>query len=116
MVDLLTHRTWFNIRLTALAHGLSFNTRQSRQQGCASVRQRLLDDGHLRRAYRQLTAEEREPLLALQMAHGRLPQHVFVAQFGAIRPYKPWRHDIERFPWKRPISAADPRGMRSSNA
>jgi len=82
MVDLLVQRTWFNLRLTALAHGLPFNTRQSRQQGFACVRHALMDEGRLRRAYRRLSESEREPLLALQMTQGRLPQHAFIAQFG----------------------------------
>jgi len=107
MVELLAHRTWYNVRLAALAHGFRFDTKQSKQQGCDSVRHRLLEEGHLRQAYRRLSADEREPLLALQMVDGVLPLHHFTARFGQIRPYKPWQEHGLRYSWKRPISAAE---------
>ena len=107
MVALLAYRTWRTIRLASLAHGLKFDTRQTKQQGFERLRTVLLDDGRLRRAYQQLTEAEREPLIALQMAGGSMPRYQFEAQFGAIRRYRPWRDDAPRHPWRRPVSAAE---------
>ena len=107
MVALLAYRTWRTIRLASLAHGLKFDTTQTKQQGFERLRSVLLDDGRLRRAYQQLTEAEREPLIALQMAGGSMPRYQFEAQFGAIRRYRPWREDAPRHPWRRPVSAAE---------
>lgn len=62
MVAILTSRTWYNIRLTALTHGLHFNTKQSRDGGYETVRHALLEEGALQRAYRRLSATERAGL------------------------------------------------------
>ena len=107
MVALLAYRTWRTIRLASLAHGLKFDTTQTKQQGYERLRSALIDGGQLRRAYQRLTDAEREPLIALQMAGGSLRQHEFEAQFGAIRRYRPWRADAPRHPWRRPVSVAE---------
>lgn len=112
----LHHRTWRELRLVSLAHGIRFDTRQSRQQGYEQVRQRLIADGYLRKAFRHLTPDEREPLLALQANGGVLPRHELTAIYGPIRPYKPWQavrlttyqeREAARFPWKRPVSVVE---------
>lgn len=110
MTILLANRTWYTIRLAALAHGLRFNTRQTREQGHDFLRRALIEGGGLAKAYHSLAQHEREPLLALQAAAGYLPLHEFTARFGGIRPYKPWRNGTslsDRQPWKRPISPAE---------
>lgn len=36
-----------------------------------------------------------------------MPAHRFVAQFGPLSPYRPWRKDSARTPWRHPASAAE---------
>lgn len=106
-MQLLTQRTWRDIRLTALAHGMRFDTNQTKQEGRRTVHNALLKEGGLRRAYRRLSAKEREALAMLQLHHAVLPLSRFVAHFGPIRPHKPWRDPDSRFFWKRPASTAE---------
>lgn len=107
MTSLLEHRTWYTLRAAALAHGLGFDTTQTKQQGYERVRCALLNEGRLKRAFRALTPDEREPLIALRMAGGSLPLYEFAARFGNIRRYRPWREDSPRHPWRHPISASE---------
>lgn len=107
MVGLLSERTWRGLRGTCMAHGLRFNTNFTRQEGAEHLKKALLDSGRLKRALYSLPAAERAPLVALQAAGGVLPLHRFVRRFGEIRPYRPWRDDSPRYPWKRPVSVAE---------
>ncbi len=108
MLALLTHRTWRNLRLTAHAHGLSFHTKHSKTQVYARLYRSLVDDGVLRRRFKQLSVDERAALHALQAAGGTLAQHRFQKAFGTIRIYRPWRgDDTPKTPWKRPQSIAE---------
>jgi len=107
MNSLLSHRTWRTIRAVSLAHGLGFNTNLSKQAGSDYVRRALLDGGRLRRAFKALAEHERDALLTLQAAGGSLPLTEFTAQFGLIRPYRPWREDAHFHPWKQPVSATE---------
>jgi len=66
MLVLLTHRTWRNLRLTAHAHGLPFHTKHSKTQVYARLYRSLVDDGVLRRRFKQLSVDERAALQALQ--------------------------------------------------
>ncbi len=107
MTELLEYRTWYTIRAASLAHGLGFDTTQTKQQGYERLRCALLREGRLKHAFHALTPEEREPLIALQMAGGSLPLYEFTERFGEIRRYRPWREDSPRHPWRHPISAAE---------
>jgi hypothetical protein len=102
----LEHRTWRELRATAHAHGLHFNTNHTTLQ----ARERLyreLTGGQLRRSFRALGPDERAALVALQAAGGLLPFYRFTAAFGPIRPYKPWQEDAPVHPWRRPVSVAE---------
>lgn len=102
----LEYRTWRELRATAHAHGLHFNTNhttlQARERLC-----RELTGGQLRRSFRALGPDERAALVALQAAGGSLPLYRFTAAFGPIRPYKPWQEDAPVHPWRRPVSVAE---------
>jgi hypothetical protein len=109
-MELLANRTWRDLRLTAFAHGLRFNTNHNKHDSRQFVRHALLQEGKLRHSLRALSPAEREPLQALQSANGSLSLPEFTNRYGAIRPYKPWREDNRhetRFLWKRPISIAE---------
>lgn len=104
--DSLQQHTWRELRATAHAHGLRFNTNFSKCVARTRLYQEL-QDGQLRRSFRALSLQDRAALAALQAADGALPLHVFTGAFGAIRPYKPWRDDAPRHPWRRPVSSAE---------
>jgi hypothetical protein len=51
--------------------------------------------------------DERRALHRLAASDGRMPAHDFTRQFGPIRPYRPWRTDSVRHPWRNPISISE---------
>lgn len=102
----LEHRTWRELRATAHAHGLHFNTNHTTLQARERLYQELTG-GQLRRSFRALGPGERAALVALQAAGGFLPLYRFTAVFGPIRPYKPWQEDAPIHPWRRPVSVAE---------
>jgi len=102
----LQRRTWRELRLTARAHGLAFNTNTSKAQAHLRLVSELCG-GQLRRSLRALGQPERAALVALQAAGGSLPLYRFTAVFGAIRPFRPWREDAPRTPWRQPVSPAE---------
>lgn len=106
-MELLTFRTWREIRLTALAHNLRFNTNQDKQTAFVWLVQRLSGDRLLRRRYRELSPEALDILQALRAAGGVMPRYCFEALFGPIRRYRPWLIDAPVHPWKRPVSLAE---------
>lgn len=106
MVSLLENRTWRTLRLTAHAHGLPFHTRHTRSQVYDRLYRQLVDEGRLKRCFKQLSDEERAVLAALQAGGGSLPLHPFQKSYGEIRAYRPWRGDGTQ-PWKRPQSSAE---------
>ena len=61
----------------------------------------------LARIVESLSNEERKALQALIAAGGRMPLAQFTGRFGPIRPYRPWRRDSPRHPWRKPISPAE---------
>lgn len=107
MTAFLKERTWRELRVTSLCHGVRFHTHQTRQQGLVYLQCELLQKGRLKRALRELSAREWEALRALQTAGGVLPDYEFYAAFGAVRPYRPWQPGAEKQPWKRPVSTAE---------
>jgi hypothetical protein len=104
---LLAHRTCRLLQLVSHAHGIGLNTRWNKAQRYQHVRRALLDTGGLARAFRRLSADEREPLIALQVAGGTLRLDEFTRRFGQIRRYRPWRVDAPPHPWRRPVSCAE---------
>lgn len=102
----LDRRTWRELRATAHAHGLRFNTNLSAQEARSRLHRELMA-GQWRRSFRALGLQERAALAALQAAGGVLALHRFIAAFGPIRPYKPWREDAPDRPWRRPASPAE---------
>ncbi|MEP7289196.1 MAG: WYL domain-containing protein [Chloroflexota bacterium] len=105
--DLLSKRTWYALWAVSHMHVLPFDGRHTK----AKVAGRLLDQlrlqGHLKRSVKRLSADERAPLIALQAAGGQMPKVEFMAAFGAIRLYRPWRPDVPRQIWKQPGSIAE---------
>lgn len=103
---MLERRSWRELRATAHAHGLRFNTNLDKETAHERLHRELVD-GQLRRSFRALTLHDRAALSALQAAEGTLYLHEFVGAFGEIRAYKPWREDAPIHPWRRPVSPAE---------
>lgn len=55
----------------------------------------------------QLPDTHLEILSALAHHQGQMPLSLFEARFGLIRPYRPWRSDAPRYPWRAPVSLAE---------
>src|SRR5258706_2243310 len=104
---LLNNRTWYTLWTMAHKLGLAFNGRHTHLMASSRMHHHLLTEGHLKRGLNRLSSEKRQPLLALQAAGSRMPLTQFVAVFGAIRLYRPWRPDVPRQIWKQPQSIAE---------
>lgn len=108
MVKLLSNRAWYDLRSTAHTHGLPFHTKHPKAQVYDRLYHHLVDEGRLKRRFKQLSDEERAALAALQAGGGSLPLHHFQKSYGAIRVYRPWREDgTPKQPWKRPQTVAE---------
>lgn len=108
MVAILANRAWYDLRSTAHAHGLPFHTKQAKIQVYERLYRSLVDEGALRRRFKQLSEDERGALQVLQVAGGSLPLYQFQKAYGKIRIYRPWRSDgTPKYPWKRPHSIAE---------
>lgn len=55
----------------------------------------------------QLPASHLNILSALAHCQGQMPLGLFEASFGLIRPYRPWRSDAPRHPWRAPVSLSE---------
>jgi WYL domain len=108
MVTILANRAWYDLRSTARAHGLPFHTKQAKAQVYQRLYRSLVDEGRLRKRFRQLSEDERSALRALQAAGGTIPLYRFQKAYGNIRIYRSWREDgTPKYPWKRPQSIAE---------
>jgi hypothetical protein len=109
MVTILANRAWYDLRSIAHAHGLTFHTKQSKTQVYERLYSSLVNEGVLRKRFRQLAEDERGALRVLQATeNGRLPLHLFQKAYGEIRIYRPWRSDgTPKQPWKKPQSVAE---------
>ncbi len=82
----LSQRTWFQLRTTAHAHCLRFNTHWTLEQARECVYAHLMRRGKLNTTWQILTLPEQRALQTLQAAGGMLPRHCFTRDFGFIRP------------------------------
>jgi hypothetical protein len=67
----------------------------------------LLNPDHLEVLLDRLDSGEREVMAALLGAGNQMPRRRFERRFGTIRPYKPWRDDLPRQPWREPKGAGE---------
>ncbi len=106
-IALLENRTVRELGAVAHCYGLPFNNRQPKPRILTRLSDQLRAGQHLRRAYRTLSAEERDALRALQAAGGTIRRDQFTRDFGVIRPYRPWDVELPRQPWKQAASIAE---------
>lgn len=107
LAQMLEHRTWRELWAISHMYGLPFRGRMKRADYARHLHTTLRTCDLVRQEVRQLDASAREALVALRMAGGVMPACVFMSAFGKIRPFRPWREDAPRQPWKQPISAAE---------
>ncbi len=107
MVTLLAYRAWYDLRSTAHAHNLPFNSHQSKAQVRARLYQQLVETATLRRCLKRLGRQERGALAALQASGGTMAAARFARVYGTVRIWRPWRSDVARQPWKSPVSVCD---------
>lgn len=114
MLNQCTHR---HLELIARAHKLPFTRRLPKAQGMTFLSHKL-HSGVYQKAFKSLTSDHIRALQALVARGGWLPLPQFVARFGEIRPYKPWRVPLgvahaanqkihPRHPWRYPASVAE---------
>lgn len=84
LVAALSQRTWFQLRLTARAHHLRFNTHWTLEQAHAQVYARVA--ARLAQQFRALSAPELRALQTLQAADAHLARWRFTRHFGSLRP------------------------------
>ena len=106
-MDFLERRTWRDLRAVARAHGLRFNNNLTREAALSFLQSTLFEQHYIQKALSHLSEHEREALMALKAADGRLPRWRFSQVYGQIRPYRPWQEDAPVNPWRHPISIAE---------
>ena len=105
--DLLNTHSWRMLRAIARAHSIPFDNRWTKQQAVDRVSVLLRDVTTIHRALRSLAEDAREALHALLACDGSMPAHRFLAHFGPVRRYRPWRADSPPAPWRHPASPAE---------
>ena len=104
---LLDAHNWRMLRAIARAHHSHFDNLWAKSEAVERIAKLLTDPNAVRRALSRLPEEARESLLTLLTCEGQMVAHRFLERFGPIRPYRPWREDSPRAPWRHPASPAE---------
>jgi hypothetical protein len=104
---MLFHRSWYALRAIAYAHDKTFNPRMNKAQSVEYVVKLLSDRRTVTRALATLPDDAREALQVLLVCDGTMPARRFLARFGPLPPYRPWRADSPPAPWRHPASPAE---------
>ncbi len=107
LVDLVRQHPWRTLRAIAQAHHQRFNIRWRKDEAVAALTALLSDPRALTRALRTLPDEAHEALRVLQLNGGVLPAAHFLARFGPLRPYTPWRAEETPTPEAAALSVAE---------
>jgi hypothetical protein len=105
--ELLSNRNWYALRAIAYAHGQPFNPRLTKEQAVDHIAALLSDPVRVRRALAALPGDAHEALQALLVCDGTMLAHRFLAHFGPLPPFRPWRPDSPPAPWRHPTSPAE---------
>lgn len=107
LVDLVRQHPWRTLRAIAQAHHQRFNIRWRKDEAVAALTALLSDPRVLTRALRTLPDEVHEALRVLHLNGGVLPAAHFLARFGPLRPYTPWRAEETPTPEAATLSVAE---------
>ncbi len=105
--ELLPNRNWYTLRAIAYAHGQAFNPRLTKDQAVEQIAALLSEPACVRRALATLPDDAREALQALLACDGVMPAHRFLAHFGPLPRFRPWRAGSPPAPWRHPTSPAE---------
>ena len=105
--ELLRAHNWRTLRAIARAHNVRFDNRWTKAQAVDHVAALLGEPANVRRALAALPDDAHEALQSLLTCDGIMPAHHFLAHFGPLRPYRPWRADTPSAPWRHAISPAE---------
>jgi hypothetical protein len=107
LADLVSQHPWRTLRAIAQAHHQRFDIRWRKDEAVAALTVLLSDPRVLTRALRTLPDEAQEALRVLQLNGGVLPAVNFLARFGPLRPYTPWRVEETPTPEDATLSVAE---------
>ena len=105
--ELLRAHNWRTLRAIARAHNVRFDNRWTKAQAVDHVAALLGEPANVRRALAALPDDAHEALQSLLTCDGIMPAHHFLAHFGPLRTYRPWRADTPSAPWRHAISPAE---------
>jgi len=103
----LEQHPWRTLKAIFRAYELPFTPSPDKPTVCARLAAAIMEPGRLQATWRALSAEAQAALRALAETDGQMRREVFIAHFGSIRPYKPWRDDAPPAPWENPASPAE---------
>jgi hypothetical protein len=104
---LLFTRTWYALRAIAYAYAQDFGPRMTKAESVDYIAGLLRKPRLIRQAVEALPDDAREALQALLACGGAMDAHRFLAHFGPLPPYRPWRDDSPPKPWRHPASPAE---------
>jgi len=105
--QLLSNRSWYALRAIAYAHGEPFNPRLTKKQAVDHIAAILNQPARVRRTLAALPEDAHQALDALLACDGAMPAHRFLAHFGPLPPFRPWRAQDPPTPWRHPTSPAE---------
>ncbi|HIP96970.1 MAG TPA: WYL domain-containing protein [Anaerolineae bacterium] len=103
----LEAQKWKWLRAICRTHGLPFDSNTTKEQAVHKLIPILTSPQVLQATWDETSAEARAALRALAENGGQMSRAEFIARFGPIRPYKPWRDEAPKRPWQMPISPAE---------
>ena len=107
LYELLRAHNWRTLRAIFRAHRARFDNRWTKAQAVERTAALLTEPASIRRALEALPDDAHEALETLLACDGTMAAHRFLAHFGPLRPYRPWRADSPRTPWRHPASPAE---------
>lgn len=105
--ELLDAHNWRMLRAITRAHSANFDNRWTKVQAVQQVAELLTDPTTVHRALSNLPDQAHQALQTLLACDGQMPAHRFLDRFGPIRPFRPWRDDSPRAPWRHPTSPTE---------
>jgi hypothetical protein len=103
----LEQHPWRTLKAIFRAYELPFTPSPDKPTVCARLAAAIMEPERLQATWRALSPEAQAALRALAEADGQMRREVFIARFGSIHPYKPWRDDAPPAPWENPASPAE---------
>jgi hypothetical protein len=105
--ELLRTHNWRMLRAIFRAHRAHFDNRWTKTQIVERTAALLNEGTTVTRALATLPDDAREAIQTLLACDGVMPAHHFLAHFGPLPPFRPWRADSPPAPWCHPTSPVE---------